>query len=153
MKKIFLSFVLCFVAVVASAQLKSLDAKFDLRGETGLGVGATMDIGDNIEFSPSLSLFFPEAGAMYTAEANFHYILPVDVHEQLDLFPIAGAGYFHYGYDFRGDSYSYNQLLVNIGFGARWHINETWAAFAEEKIQFTSHYNDNFLSIGVSYSF
>lgn len=158
MKKIFLSAALCAVAMAASAQLKSVDAKLDLRGETGFGAGVTLGLGDKLELAPSVSLFFPgDDITMYQAEANVHYILPFEFHENLQLYPIGGVGYFHYDWDYDGYGghveVSDNELLINVGAGARWHFNEQWAAFAEEKYQIVDGYNDNFLSIGISYKF
>lgn len=154
MKKVFLSLALCAVAFAASAQLKSVDAKLDLRGETGFGVGATVGLGEKLELAPSVSLFFPSSHyTMYTADVNVHYILPFDIHENLELYPLAGVGYFHYSFDYGDIDWSHNELLVNVGAGARWHFNDQWAAFAEEKYQIVQDYNDNFLSVGISFKF
>lgn len=148
MKKLLFSLVLCLLAVSASAQVKSVDAKFGLRSESGLAVGITAGIGENFEIAPAVNFFFPSAGNMFVADVDLHYLLP-KITEQLDLYPIAGVGYFHYKI---GDV-SDNQASFNIGFGARYCIADHWAVFAEEKIQIINGYNSNFLSLGISYRF
>lgn len=154
MKKLLLSLVLCVMAITASAQLKSVDAKLDLRGDFGFGAGVTLGVGDKIEIAPSASLYFPASHyTMYTADVNVHYLLPFEIHEQLELYPLAGVGYYHYSYDYAGYDWSHNELLINVGAGARWHINDAWAAFAEEKFQIVDGYNSNFMTVGISFKF
>lgn len=158
MKKVFLSLALCAVAFAASAQLKSVDAKMDYRWKTGFGVGATIGLGEAIEIAPSVSYFFPgDHWTMWEADVNAHYILPFEIHENLDLYPVAGLGLFHIGYDYDDfgldDDYSYNKLLINVGAGARWHFNDQWAAFTEEKYQIVDGYDENYFTVGISFKF
>lgn len=152
MKKLLFSLVLCLLTVSASAQVKSVDAKFGLRSESGLAVGITAGIGENFEIAPAINFFFPSAGNMFVADVDLHYLLP-KITEQLDLYPIVGVGYFHYGFDKADIKVSENQASFNIGFGARYCIADHWAVFAEEKIQIINGYNSNFLSLGISYRF
>ena len=50
MKKIILSVILCAVAFVAKAQVESVDFKSNFRGDFGVGVGISADLGNNFEF-------------------------------------------------------------------------------------------------------
>ena len=152
MKKLFFSLVLCLLAVTASAQLKSVEGKFELRGDTGAGIGATIGLGETFEVAPSVSLYFPSVGTMFTAGADVHYLLSIPV-EKLEVYPLVGAGFWHYNYDLANVDYSLNEFFVNVGAGARYHFHENWAAFAEEKYQIVKDYNDNFITIGISYCF
>lgn len=161
MKKLFLSFFLCVMAVVASAQVTtSVDGKFELCDDAGVGAGVTFAFDEHFEFAPSISVFFPGSNTtLFSLEGDVHYKLP-ELTDKLDLYPIAGLGYYHWNtkYNTLVDNKPVevkdkdNLLLVNLGFGARYHLSDQWAVFAEEKVQLVTRHYSNFLSIGISYT-
>lgn len=162
MKKVFLSLALCAVAFAASAQLKSIDGRIDYIWDTGFGVGATIGITDQIEVAPSFALYFPGGdNSLWTAGADAHYLLPEFV-EKLDLYPIAGIGFYHTSYEeaYVANDYeikyrdkSDNTVFINAGAGARYHFHEQWAAFAEVKYQLVDGWNHEFFTAGISFKF
>lgn len=162
----FLLLLLALVALPLSAQqfqFKSVDVKLDLRGETGVGAGVTVGIGEQFEVAPSASFYFPDDyDQMYQIDLNVHYLLS-RIPGVYEVYPLVGVGMFHTSYDvddvflglFNNGSHkeSNNDFLVNLGGGARYHINSHFAVFLEEKYQLVRHYNNNFLSLGMSYTF
>lgn len=160
----FLLLLLALVALPLSAQqfqFKSVDAKLDLRGETGVGAGFTVGIGEQFEVAPSASFYFPDDyDQMYQIDLNVHYLLS-RIPGVYEVYPLVGVGMFHTSieesidYLFYHDEYkeSNNDFLVNLGGGARYHINSNFAVFLEEKYQLVRHFNNNFLTLGVSYTF
>lgn len=158
MKKVFLSLALCAVAFAASAQFKSVDAKMIDRWGFGFGAGVTVGIGESIEIAPSVALAFPGGyyGTDFMADVDVHYILPLDIHENLELYPLAGADFIRRSYDALGVDWSESAFGVNVGAGARWHFNDQWAAFAEDKYNIVSNdwiSSSNYLSVGISFKF
>ena len=167
MKKVFLSLALCSIALAASAQLKSIDATYDYLNNTGIGAGVTFGLGDLIEgadsfeFAPRASLYFPSSGSCYTLSADVHYLLPEFV-ENLEIYPLGGLGFYHNNYkareydknmNWKTVTVTDNNLLFQVGGGARYHFHENWAGFAEEKFQITDGSLYNYLTVGISYTF
>ena len=147
MKKLIASAMLVASAVTASAQIRTIDAKSSIRNDFGLGIGITVDLTDNIEFSPSASYYF--AGSSITnlqAEADFHY--KFDVGDEFTVYPILGAGL---DYDNTKDSHSDLNFLLNMGCGLKKDFTSTLAGFVECKYQWIGgHGRDGaYLTAGV----
>ena len=125
MKKLFMVALLCTMTVSAMAQIKSVDVKANLRGDFGIGAGITMPVLESIDFAPTFNYYF------------------------------AGLLWFHNGVDGIGEAKGedYNKIGVNIGVGARYDINDRWAAIAEAKYQWVDGWDDTFFSLGVNYKF
>ena len=139
MKKIFATLALCVMTLAASAQVKSIDIKGDLRHDFGLGVGATFGIVDKIDLAPSFNWYFPEHGHMFTVDADFHY--NIDLGKDFTFYPILGAVYFH--------AEDYNKLGVNIGAGIKYDLNEKIDLFVDGKYQWVDGWDDTYISLGV----
>ena len=147
MKKLIASAMLVASAVTASAQIRTIDAKSSIRNDFGLGIGITVDLTDNIEFSPSASYYF--AGSSITnlqAEADFHY--KFDVGDEFTVYPILGGGL---DYDNTKDSHSDLNFLLNMGCGLKKDFTSTLAGFVECKYQWIGgHGRDGaYLTAGV----
>ena len=146
MKKIILSVILCAVAFVAKAQVESVDFKSNFRGDFGVGVGISADLGNNFEFSPSANIYFWDCGTHFDLEADFHY--KIDLGHKFTLYPI------HHD-----DKHYYDGHLnfgINAGCGLKYDINSKIAGFVETKYQWINNdddycydYNDAYLSLGI----
>ena len=147
MKKLIASAMLVASAVTASAQIRTIDAKSSIRNDFGLGIGITVDLTDNIEFSPSASYYF--VGSSITnlqAEADFHY--KFDVGDEFTVYPLLGAGL---NYDNTTDSHSDLNFLMNLGCGLKKDFSSSLAGFVECKYQWIGgHGHDGaYLTAGV----
>ena len=153
MKKIFLSALMCIVAMSASAQIdfKSVDVKASLRHDFGLGVGTTIGLSEFFDIAPSLNAFFADgANTCFSIDADFHY--NIDLGNEFHLFPLAGPALYHYGWD----GGSVTKLGLNLGCGLDYDLDYNWTVFGEAKYQFllnSNGFDDTFLSLGVKYRF
>ncbi|MDO4960145.1 MAG: outer membrane beta-barrel protein [Prevotellaceae bacterium] len=146
MKKIIFSMLLAIIAVTASAQVKTIDIKGDLRHDFGLGVGVTTDLTDNIEFSPAANFYFGD-GTNLQFEADFHY--KFDLGDDFTLYPIVGAGLNFSHYKFEDESDTDINFLVNLGCGVQKQLTDNLAGFVECKYQWCGHGGDTYFSLGV----
>lgn len=157
MKKLLLSILLCICAITASAQFKSIDVKANLRGEVGLGVGATIGLAEKIDIAPSLNYYFVDFGNCYTVDADFHY--NIGLGKCVEIYPLAGPVWFHYdfdGFDGIGGDFKYDKLGANLGCGIRLNTSKHLSIFGEGKYQFVFDQDgesDSFFSLGLSYRF
>lgn len=160
MKKIFVAFMMCVMAVTASAQLKSVDVKADLRGDFGLGAGVTLGLAPNLDFAPNFNYYFVDGGNCFTLDGDFHYNINLD--NALTLYPLAGVLWYHAKADdvtidgHKVSGASWNKLGINLGCGLRYDLNAQWGIFAEAKYQFivdADGADDTFFSLGVNYKF
>ena len=153
MKKLFMVALVCTMTVSAMAQIKSVDVKANLRGDFGIGAGITMPVLESIDFAPTFNYYFADGCNMFTVDADFHYNFELD--QTWTIYPMAGLLWFHNGVDGIGEAKGedYNKLGVNIGVGARYDINDRWAAIAEAKYQWVDGWDDTFFSLGVNYKF
>lgn len=141
MKKIFVTLMLCIMTIAASAQIKSVDVKADLRGDFGLGAGITMGIVDKIDFAPRFNYYFAGHGAnLFTIDADFHYNIPVA--ESFKVYPAVGLVYLH--------ATGFNKVGVNLGAGAQYSITDNLGAFIEAKYQWVDGWDDTYFSLGVN---
>lgn len=146
MKKIIITMMLCVMTLAASAQIKTIDVKGDLRGDFGLGVGITAGIFDKIDISPRVNYYFTKGDVTcYTIEADFHYNF--DVAPQFNVYPIAGLVYYYAG---AKNFDSVNKLGVNLGVGGQYEITNKIAAFVEAKYQWVDGADDTYFSLGVN---
>lgn len=153
MKKLLLALVFCVSAIAANAQFqfKSLDVSANFRSDFGLGVGATLETFENLDFSPKFTLFFPSAGTELMVDADFHYNF--NVAPQWQIYPIAGLAYFHHGITANGQSVNVDKLGVNLGVGGRYNVTERLGIFAEGKYSWLRDADKAYLSIGVNIRF
>ena len=71
MKKFFIATILAVAAVLpASAQVRSLDMKANLRSDFGLGIGVTFQLPRNFEFAPSLNYYFNDSNTLHADDYN-----------------------------------------------------------------------------------
>ena len=133
MKKFFIATILAVAAVLpASAQVRSLDMKANLRSDFGLGIGVTFPL--NYYFNDSNTL---------TIDGDFRYRF--ELPRNFSLYPILGPVFFH--------ADDYNKLGVDIGLGFAYDINSHWAIGAEGKYQYVDDWDDAYLSFCASYKF
>ena len=124
MKKFFIATILAVAAVLpASAQVRSLDMKANLRSDFGLGIGVTFQLPRNFEFAPSLNYYFNDNNTL-TIDGDFRYRF--ELPRNFSLYPILGPVFFH--------ADDYNKLGVDIGLGFAYDINSHWAIGAEAQI-------------------
>lgn len=147
MKKVILSLLMCIMALSASAQLKTFDAKLNLRGDLGLGAGVTLGLTNSVDLAPSVNIYFGD-GTCFTLDGDFHLNLPVG--DEFTVYPLVGPAIFHNSYDHR----SWSKLGVNLGCGGRYNVTNTLDIFAELKYQFlfdADGFDDTFFTVGVSF--
>jgi len=144
MKKILFTLTLCVMTLAASAQVKSIDIKGDLKSDFGLGIGITSDLGKNIELAPSFNYYFTDGGTCGTIEADFHYDFAVA--NNWNVYPIAGVA-LHYFDPEVGDATT--KFGVNLGVGTEYYVTGNVAAFCEAKYQWVDGYDDTYFSLGV----
>ena len=86
MKKFFIATILAVAAVLpASAQVRSLDMKANLRSDFGLGIGVTFQLPRNFEFAPSLNYYFNDSNTL-TIDGDFRYRF--ELPRNFSLYPI-----------------------------------------------------------------
>ena len=93
MKKFLIATILAVAAVLpASAQVRSLDMKANLRSDFGLGIGVTFQLPRNFEFAPSLNYYFNDSNTL-TIDGDFRYRF--ELPRNFSLYPILGPVFFH----------------------------------------------------------
>lgn len=145
MKKIFLTLALAVITIAASAQIKTVDIKGDLRNDFGLGVGVTTGITSNIDFAPSFNFYFVDAGHFFTVDADFHYNF--NLGNDFSAYPLVGASLMNSGA--KGFD-SVTKLGVNLGGGVKYAITDKLGIFAECKYQWVEDFDDTFFALGVN---
>lgn len=138
MKKIFATLALCVMTIAASAQVKSIDIKGDLRSDFGVGVGITADLTNNFELSPSFNYYFGDYNYFHI-DADFHY--NIGLGSNFTLYPIVGATYYH--------ADDYNKFGVDLGAGIKYDFTQKIAGFVEGKYQWVDGADDSYFSIGI----
>lgn len=146
MKKILFTLALCVMTLAASAQVKSIDIKGDLKSDFGVGVGITADLVKNLELAPSFNYYFVDNCTVGTIEADFHY--DFQVANNWNVYPIAGVA-LHYAKPKNLDAST--KLGVNLGVGTEYYVTPSVAAFVECKYQWVEHYDDTYFSLGVKF--
>lgn len=147
MRKILFMLVLCFTALTASAQIKSLEVKTNLRGDFGLGVGVTMPATASLDFAPSFNYYFGSDNT-FTLDGDFRW--NIDAGSLLTVYPLAGPAIFHAS----GDC-SVTKIGLNLGVGGSYYVNDRISVFGEAKYQFLFNAHgadDTFASVGVSFA-
>ncbi len=139
MKKIFVTMMLCAMTLAASAQVKSIDIKGNLRSDFGVGVGITADLIDKFEIAPSFNYYFNDANYLHI-DADFHYNF--EVGNNFKLYPLAGVAYHHAKGDF-------NKFGFNLGAGAGYQFTQKIEGFLEGKYSWVEHGDDSFFSLGI----
>lgn len=145
MKKLFVTLALVAMTIAASAQIKSVDIKGDLRGDFGLGAGLTAGVIKNIDFAPSFNYYFVDHGHMWTIDADFHYNF--DVAEDFQVYPLVGLSVFNWGA--KGFD-SKTKVGVNLGGGVKYALTNSIGIFAECKYQWVDGSDDTFVALGVN---
>lgn len=141
MKKMFVTLMLCIMTIAASAQLKTVDVKADLRGDFGLGAGVTFGLLEKIDLAPRFNYYFAGEGAnLFTIDADVHYNF--DVADKFNVYPIAGLVYLH--------ATDFNKIGVNLGVGGQYQITDKFGAFVEAKYQWVDGWDDTYFSLGVN---
>lgn len=147
MKKLFFALMMCIMGLTASAQgIKTVDVKANLRGDFGLGVGATWGMTQAIDLAPSFNYYFGDGANSFTIDGDFHWNIPAA--DAFTIYPLAGPCIFHVG----GDA-DFTKFGVNLGCGARYDLGKV-SVFGEAKYQFLFNANgadDTFFTIGVSF--
>lgn len=138
MKKIFVTLMLGVMTLAASAQVKSIDIKGNLRNDFGLGVGITADLSKNFELSPSFNYYFGDS-KYFHIDGDFHY--NVALGNNFTFYPIVGLTYYHYDND--------NNLGVDLGAGIKYDFNRKIAGFVEGKYQWVDGADDSYFSLGI----
>lgn len=142
MKKIILSMILGIMAITASAQIKTVDIKGNLRNDFGIGGGITIGLNDKIDFSPALNYFFVDGdGNCWTTDADFHYNFGIA--QDFRVYPILGGTLCHPA------SGSTIKFGINLGCGCQYDFTESFAGFVDLKYQYVDGWDDTYFSLGV----
>lgn len=140
MKKIFITLMLGVMTLAASAQVKSIDIKGNLRHDFGLGVGITADLTNNFEFSPSFNYYFGDnSNDFFHIDGDFHYNVPLG--NKFTFYPIVGLTYYH--------ADNFNKLGVDLGAGIKYDFTRKIAGFIEGKYQWVDGNDDSYFSVGM----
>ena len=148
-----------------------------------VGIGAKFQYGitDAVRGEASFNYYLEKDGlSMWDLNANIHYL--IDVAEKIKVYPLAGIGYanfksswgFEYdeeydygdyyslksrnGWDYdeedmEGGSVNSGEIVVNLGVGAEYQLNEKLSIGAELKYQIIDNFNQIVLGVGVTYKF
>ena len=148
-----------------------------------VGIGAKFQYGitEAVRIEPSFNYYLEKDGlSMWDLNANVHYL--IDVAEKTKVYPLAGIGYanfksswgFEYdeeydygdyyslksrnGWDYdeedmEGGSVNSGEIVVNLGVGAEYQLNEKLSIGAELKYQIISNFNQLVFGIGATYRF
>lgn len=167
MKKLFMVAIILMVGVsaaMAQKDVKAVGVNLNYGSEiSNLGIGAKFQYGitDAIRVEPSFNYYLEKNGAnLWDVNANFHYLF--DVAESIKVYPLAGLGYANvevnnevldqYGNKVGGSSSS-GEIVVNLGAGAEYQLNEQWSVGAELKYQIINNFNQVVFAIGATYKF
>lgn len=135
---------------------------------TNFGIGAKFqyNLTAPIRLEAGINYGFKDKGmSVLDIAANAHYIFKVA--DKINVYPLVGIGYARitadyvdYDYDYQSgemyessDSESTNKLLVNVGAGAEYAINDKLSVGAEIKYQYIKDFARLPISIGVTYKF
>ena len=147
MKKIFATLLLAVMTVAASAQVKSIDIKGNLRSDFGVGVGITADLTNNFEISPSFNYYFTDP-SYFHIDADFHY--NIGLGSNFTLYPIVGATYCHADGGEGGEGgEDFNKFGIDLGAGIKYDFTKRIAGFVEGKYQWVDGDDDSYFSLGV----
>lgn len=138
MKKILSTLVLCVMTLAASAQVKSIDIKGNLRSDFGLGIGISADLPKNFEIAPSFNYYFGDHDYFHI-DADFHY--NVDLGSSFTFYPIVGATYYH--------ADDFDKFGIDLGAGVKYDFTKRLAGFVEGKYQWVDGNDDSYFSLGV----
>jgi len=142
MKKLFLFAIAGIMTVVVSAQeVKTIDFKGDFRSDFGIGTGITLGLVDPIDFTPSFNYYFGDNSNYWTIDCDFHYNFKVNA---VELYPIAGICFFH--------GKNNTNIGADLGGGIAYRLNSEWTLKGELKYQSVKHWDDLYISIGLSYN-
>lgn len=134
--------ILGIMAITASAQLKSVDLKADLRSNFGIGAGVSLGIVDKLDFAPTFNYYFIDGCTNFAIEADFKYNF--NVCNNLNVYPLAGPvlSYVSAG------GFSDTDFGFDLGAGLSYDITKKLAVFGEWKYQYVGA-GDNYFAVGV----
>ena len=142
-----------------------------------IGIGAKFQYGltDAFRVEPSLNYYLKKDGfTQYDINVNAHYL--IDAGEGLKVYPLVGVGLMTWknewigievpvskelgyipsrsGHDIKMDvSLKSTELIINVGVGAEYEINEMVSVGAELKYQIIDNFNQLVFGIGATYRF
>ena len=139
MKKLFATLLLAVMTLAASAQIKSIDIKTNLRNDFGLGVGLTAGLVSNLDIAPSFNYYFGN-DTFFTLEGDFHYNFQVA--QDFQVYPIAGLAF--------ADDAGTVKVGADLGAGVKYALVGKVGLFFECKYQWLKDNKDVYLSLGVN---
>lgn len=148
----------------------------------GLGAKFQYGITDAIRIEPSFNYYLEKDGfGLWDVSANFHYLF--NVAEKINVYPLAGIGYANvkssYGFEYdedyeyedyslksrnswediydgeemEGESTNSGEIVVNLGIGAEYQLNEKLSVGTELKYQIINNFNQVVFGVGATYRF
>lgn len=163
MKKLFV--LVSFIALglnAAFAQKGEMAVGAQVNISAAMGIGAKFQYGitDAIRLEPTATYYFGNIGNMFDFSANVNYLF--DVSKRAKVYPLAGVG-FGINRDFIFDESTYEEsgrfesssgLIVNLGGGAEYALNDKFSLGADLKYQLvTGGFNHITFGAGVIYKF
>lgn len=146
MKKLFLFVIMSVMAITVSAQIRSVDVRGNFRERFGIGIGATMELSERLDASPSFNHYFVKDAHAWSIDADFHYNLPIE--SDFVFYPILGLSFWNQG----GDELAGKiRLGISGGVGARYEVVDRVSVFAEAKYHWLNKMDDMFLAVGVNF--
>lgn len=158
MKKFWLFALLAFIGLGVSAHQKG-----DMAAGVNLGFGtdiSSFELGakfqygfsDPIRAEVAFNYFFENnLTSMWDIELTGHYLF--NVADKFSIYPLVGITYTNVSVSWGGWSASEGRFGANLGAGAEYYINETFAVGLEAKYQLIADFDQAIISVGATYRF
>lgn len=163
MKKllIVMSFIALFVnSSFAQKGYTAVGVHVDASAAMGIGAKFQYGITDAIRLEPAVNYYFGNVGNIVDINANVNYLFPV--FEKAKVYPLAGIG-FGINKEFILDETNYEDsgsfetsggLVINLGGGAEYTLNDKFSLGADLKYQIvTGGFSHITFAAGVIYKF
>ena len=154
-----------FIALLANSSFaqkgnKAVGVHVDASASMGIGAKFQYCITEAIRLEPNVNYYFGNVGNIVDINANVNYLFPI--FEKAKVYPLAGIG-FGFNKEYVLDETNYEDsgnfetsggLVVNLGGGAEYTLNDKFSLGADLKYQVvTGGFNHITFSVGVIYKF
>lgn len=116
--------------------------------QNGFGLKLQIPLSANFALEGEM-IYFAQSRKTTTLHLNIHAQYRFQIIDRLCVYPFAGAGYSHWGYD--GPNVS--RWGANIGGGAEVYLGHGWGILGETRAQLVSHETQIIFTAGLRYHF